>query len=156
MSFKRIACVAAIFMMTSFTALAGNQRCDDPKEKDATELVEQGIKFVATNGKQALIDAINKKDPAFVCGELYLVLRQSSDGVMLAHPHNPKLIGKAMLDVPDVDGKMFRQDMMDTANKHGSGWVDYKWKNPTSQQVEHKSMFVKKAGDMVYGAGIYK
>ena len=61
-----------------------------------------------------------------------------------------------MLDLPDVDGKMFRQERVDIAKGKGEGWVDYKYKNPQSGKVEDKTLYVFKQGDVILSAGIYK
>jgi len=128
---------------------------DHPTQKDATAMVDRGAAFLKANGKDQLIAHVNAKDPQFVDGELYLIVLDTA-GVQLAHPMNPKLIGKAMLDVPDPDGKMFRKDRIDVANTKGSGWVDYKYKNPIDNKIEQKTAYVLKVGDVILTAGVYK
>jgi cytochrome c len=61
-----------------------------------------------------------------------------------------------VLDVPDPDGKMFRKDIVEMAKTKGSGWVDFKYKNPATNKVESKTSFIKKADDMIFICGIYK
>jgi cytochrome c len=128
---------------------------DHPTQKDAVAMVERGAAFLKANGKDQLIAHVNAKDPQFAAGELYLIVLDPA-GVQLAHPMNPKLVGKAMLDVPDPDGKMFRKDRIDVANTKGSGWVDYKYKNPVSNKIEQKTAYVLKVGDLILTAGVYK
>jgi len=40
--------------------------------------------------------------------------------------------------------------------KQTSGWQDYKFRNPTSNQVEPKAMYVERVNDVIVGCGIYK
>lgn len=124
-------------------------------QKDAVAMAEKGESFLKANGKEKLIEKINAKDPQFVDGELYLVALDSK-GNHLAHPVNSQLLGKSMLDVPDADGKMFRQERVDLAASKGKGWVDYKYKNPTTSKIENKTAYVLKSGDVILTVGAYK
>jgi signal transduction histidine kinase len=67
----------------------------------------------------------------------------------------PALIGKNQVSEPDADGKLFRKEIVEVANTKGTGWVNYKYKNPTSGAVEPKTSYVKKQGDLIIIAGVY-
>lgn len=125
------------------------------KPEDAIAMVEKGRAYLAKNGAPALIAEINKKNPDFVAGDLYLVVR-GMDGTMLAHPVNAKLIGKNMTPLPDADGKLFRQEILDLAKSKGKGWVDYRFNNPVSKEIEKKSTYILRQGDVILESGIYK
>ncbi len=125
-----------------------------PNEKDAVALTEKGAQFMRAHGKAEMIERINRKDPEFNRGALYLAMRDL-DGITVAHP-TTALIGKDLLDVPDADGKPFRQEMLALAKGKGSGWVDYKFRNPQTGKVEAKSTYVLRVGDVSLEAGIYK
>jgi signal transduction histidine kinase len=125
----------------------------EPTEKDAVALVEKGAQFMRTHGKDRMIQKINTKDPEFFSGALYLALRDMN-GITVAHP-TTALIGKNLVDVPDADGKLFRREMMEAA-RQGSGWVEYKFKNPASGKVEPKITYVLRVGDVALEAGVYK
>lgn len=124
-------------------------------QKTAVDMTEKAAAFAKANGKAALIERVNAKDPAFVDGEVYVVVLKS-DGTHLAHPVNPKLIGKAMLDVPDPDGKLFRKERVELAASKGTGWVDYKYKNPSNGKIEQKTAYVLKLDDVILSVGVYK
>jgi len=125
-----------------------------PGEKDAVALAERGAQFVHQHGKEAMIAKINGKDAEFNQGALYLAMRDLN-GITIAHP-TTALIGKNLLDVPDADGKPFRQEMLAVAKGKGKGWVDYKFRNPETGKVEAKSTYVLRVGDVALEAGIYK
>lgn len=125
-----------------------------PGEKDAVALAERGAQYVKQHGKADMIAKINNKDPEFNQGALYLAMRDL-DGITIAHPTRA-LIGKNLLDVPDADGKPFRQQMLALAKGKGHGWVDYKFRNPETGKVEAKSTYVLRVGDVALEAGIYK
>lgn len=125
-----------------------------PTEKDAVALAEKGAQFVRLYGKAEMILRINRHDPQFNHGALYLAMRDLR-GITLAHP-TTALIGKNLLDVPDADGKLFRRDMLALAQGPGQGWVDYKFRNPSSGKVEAKRAYVLRVGDVALEAGIYQ
>lgn len=150
-------------MKLFFTAAAlscalamSNAYAADATEKDAVALVEKGVAFLKANGKDAMIKHINSKDPEFYKGELYLHMRDAKNAIMLAHPVNPTLIGKDLIDVPDTNGKMYRREMVQLAATKGKGWYDYTYKNPVSGKIEPKTTYMVKVDDVVLEAGIYK
>lgn len=137
-------------------SLAGTSAMAQNATKDqAVALVKEAAAAVSSSGKDAVIAEVNAKNDKWFKGELYLIVLDMT-GAHLAHPTNQKLLGKAMLDLPDVDGKMFRQERVDIAKGKGEGWVDYKYKNPKSGKVEDKTLYVFKQGDVILSAGIYK
>ena len=75
---------------------------------------------------------------------------------MLAHPKNPALIGKNLYAVPDTQGKLFRKEIVELAKSKGSGWVDYTYWNPDTNELEHKTTYVYKMGDIILCAGAYR
>jgi signal transduction histidine kinase len=137
-----------IALLTSCVAHAA------PSEKDAVALAEKGAQFVRAHGKAEMIARINSKDPEFNQGALYLAMRDLQ-GITVAHP-TTALIGKNLLDVPDADGKLFRQEMVALAKGAGHGWVDYKFRNPETGKVEAKRTYVLRVGEVALEAGIYK
>ena len=76
-------------------------------------------------------------------------------GTVLAHPAMPALVGKNQVAEPDVDGKLFRKEILEVAEKQGSGWVNYKFKNPANGEVQAKTSYVKKQGALILLAGAY-
>ncbi len=135
---------------------AGAAQAVDATEKDAVALVEKGVAFVKAEGKDEMMKKINSKDPAFFQGELYLHMRDAKTAVMLAHPVNPALIGKDLIDVPDTNGKKYRREIVELAASKGKGWVDYTYKNPANGKIEPKTTYIVKTGDITLEAGIYK
>jgi cytochrome c len=128
---------------------------DKATPEEAKALVEKGVLYTQNNGKEKALKEFSNPKGEFVKGELYIVVT-GLDGTVLAHPTTPKLVGVNTIDIPDVDGKLFRKEFVEAAKTKGSGWVDYKFKNPVTNKVEAKISYFKKAGDMILIAGTYK
>ena len=127
----------------------------EPTEKDAIAMVGKAVAYAKANGKDKLVAEIVAKNPDFVQGELYVVVANMSDGVRLVSS-NPKLVGKSILEMQDVDGKEYGKEMLDLVRAKGKGWVEYKYKNPVNGKIEPKKSYAEKSGDFVAFAGIYK
>ena len=140
--------VAALGLMMS---LASSPVFADEKE-DAKAMVEAAAKAVTANKEDGLKQIQAGK---FIKGEVY-VFAYDMNATMLAHPKNPKLVGQNLLEKPDVEGKLFRKEIVEKAKSAGAGWVDYVYKNPDTNAVENKTTYLKRAGDVVICAGVYK
>lgn len=145
---KYITILISVFFLISISTL---NAADD--KGNATSLVKNAIKFFNANGKEKALQAVTAGK--YKQGELY-VFCYDMNGVIVAHPENKALVGKNMLEVPDVDGKLFRKDIIEVAKTKGSGWVDYKYKNPKTKKLELKTTYLEKAGDTIFCCGIYK
>ena len=77
------------------------------------------------------------------------------NGVVVAHGAKADLVGKNLIDFKDQDGKFVIRKMIDVVNGPGSGWVDLRWMNPLTHEVEAKSSYVERMGQYWAGVGVY-
>ncbi len=154
MPFKSL---AALFfcIMSALTLLPAQAASEQPTQQDAIDLVNKANAYYKAHGKAKLLEAVGTPKGEFHKGELYVFVYDQT-ATILAHPVNPKLVGKNTFDVPDTDGKFYRKDIVQLAKTKGSGWVDYKYKNPESAKVESKTSYILAVGDIILVAGIYK
>jgi len=127
-------------------------------ESDAEKakcLAKKAVEYLKENGKQKAIEEFSNEEGEFVDASFY-VFAYNIDGVMVAHPYRSDLIGKNLLDKTDSKGKLFRKEIIETAKKDGSGWVDYYYVNPETGREMQKSTYFEKADDLVICCGIYK
>ena len=136
-------------------ALAGTAWATEPTEKDAIAMAERGAEVVRTKGKDELAKRLMAKDPEFLQGSLYIDMRDVKTGIVLAHPVNPSIVGKDLVDVPDASGKKYRREIIELAAAKGKGWVNYMYKNPVSGKIEPKTTYILREGDVVLEAGLY-
>lgn len=122
---------------------------------DAKALVKKAVAYVKYQGKQKTIAEISKPRGMFDKGETY-VFAYDLQGAMIAHPKNPALIGKNLIAVPDSEGKLFRKEIVELAKSKGSGWVDYMYLNPETNEQEHKTTYIYKVGDIILCCGAYR
>ncbi|MFZ6672557.1 cache domain-containing protein [Undibacterium sp. Xuan67W] len=121
----------------------------------ATAMVKKAVAYFRSVGKdKALSDFNDVSNKQFHDRDLY-VIAFDMEGTMLASA-NPKLIGRQMMDFKDGDGKLLTKEMIQIAKTKGSGWVEYKWPNPTTKALEQKTTYIEKVDSYFLGVGIYK
>ena len=147
---KKTIVVSVVIGLFAFAGLSYASGKDDAKT-----LVRKAVAYVKYQGKEKAIAEINKPRGMFDKGEAY-VFAYDLQGVMLAHPKNPTLIGKNMYAVPDTEGKLFRKEIVEKAKSKGSGWVDYTYWNPETIELEHKTTYCQNEGDIIICCGVYR
>ena len=143
------ACAAAAFLLTSASAFA------NATPAEATAMVKKGVAFIKASGKDKGHAEISSKDGQFKKDDLYLVV-YGLDGVVRAHGANEKMIGKNLIELKDIDGKLFVKERVELAQSKGTFWQDYKFTNPVTKKIEPKSMYCEKLDDAVVCGGVYK
>ncbi|WP_110255642.1 cache domain-containing protein [Undibacterium pigrum] len=136
--------------LLSFSAMAAERG----SANEAKAMVQKAIDAMKKHGIDATINEINKRDGQYQDRDLYVVV-YDMNGKNLAHL-NPKMVGKEMMDLTDVDGKFFIRERIDLVKAKGKAWQDYKFVNPTTKQIEPKSMYIEKFENVIVGCGIYK
>lgn len=147
---KRTGIAVLMFVLALFPAFAS---LADSSEQ-AVKLVKGAAAFYTANGLEKTLDELSNPKGQFREGEVY-VFAYDLTGTMLAHPNN-SLVGQNLTDVPDADGKLFRKEFVVLATTKGSGWVDYKYQNPKTKQMEMKTTYVEKVNDIIVCCGIFK
>lgn len=121
---------------------------------EAEAMVKKGVAFLKANGKEKTFAEINRKDGPFTDRDLYLVA-YGTDGVVHAHGANPKMLGKNLMELKDIDGKAFVKERIEMAKKNPSFWQQYKFTNPVSGNIEPKAMYCQPFDDLVVCGGVY-
>jgi len=123
---------------------------------EAMAMARRGAEFGRQHGRDALIADVNRLGKgSFVDRDLYLMVIDADSAAFLGHGNNPRTLGLGAQS-KDVDGKLFVQDMVRAARSQGSGWIDYKWAHPVTNEVLTKSSYFQRVGDVVVACGIYK
>lgn len=135
-----------------FGAVAAGKGTPD----EAKAMVEKAVALIQAEGQEKAFKAIEDSSGPFIDRDLYVFVISLESGDTISHGTNKALIGKNLTKVKDADGKLFVNEMIELGKGAGSGWVDYKWPNPVTKQIEQKSSYVQKVGDVIVGVGVYK
>ncbi len=145
---------AAILFGTAF-ASGAIAAADGATAKEAEAMVKKGVAYVKANPRDKAMAEISNKQGQFVDRDLYLFVN-TLDGMYLAHGANPKMVGKNLIEMKDIDGKEYVRERMNLAKTKGSFWQDYKFVNPVNKKIEPKQLYCERADDLVVCGGIYK
>lgn len=120
--------------------------------EEAKKMVEEAAAYYKANGKDKAIAAFNDPKGKFRKDDLFIFMLDM-DGKCYAHF---SLAGKSLEGLQDSDGKFFVREQIAVAKK-GSGWVDYKFTNPTTKKIQQKTSYILKLDDTYYvGCGAFK
>jgi cytochrome c len=145
-----IACAAGLALSAAAFAK------DEWASKDeAVAMVKKGIAFIKASGRDKGYAEITSKESRFRDRDLYLVV-YGIDGVVRAHGQNPKMVDKNLIELRDVDGKLFVKERVELAQSKGIFWQDYKFTNPVTKRVEPKQMYCERLDDVVVCGGVYR
>ena len=123
--------------------------------EDAKRWVEKAVAFYKASGKRIALAEYTNPNGEFVQDEMYLYVLNTK-GTILAHGVNEKFLGEDFFEVQDYDGKHFIKEIIDRANKEGSGWIEYTWPNPVTKEVVLKTAYFEKVDELIICSGIYK
>lgn len=152
--------------LISFTPFISAQALERSDARMATQLIAKAQSYILENGVDKAIIEFNRLDSPFNSksainphGDLY-VYTLDRNGFQSVHGKNPKIRGKVMLDMRDIDGVFIIRDLVKACfeSKDGKGWTRYRWPNPVTKEVEPKQGYVERVPgtDFCIGTGIYE
>lgn len=151
---KRVLCSASVALLLSFPVQAW--AADKPSPEQVKDITLQAAELVATKGIEAARIAFDT-DGKFKFGEIYVNVIDAN-GTWLIYPPNPRNVGKSVLNAKDADGKFLVREIIRVATEHNEGWVEYRWLNPVSNQIEPKLTYVKQVPQkqVIAYVGVYR
>lgn len=154
MTEKRMVFVLALGV-AFLLAASGSQAADKAMFMKIKDKVAQAAKHLSEKGEEALPEFSDKSSDW--SQEPYIFV-YNLQGVILAHPNNPNLIGKNLIGVKDVKGKLFAQEFIEIAKTEGKGWSEYWWNKMGEKTPSRKISYIMRVPNrnMFLGAGIYE
>lgn len=144
---------------------AGAQAADKSTEADALALIRKAQAYVKDNGLDKAAAEFNNPDSPFnnkgeinKAGDLYL-FSVDEKGFQLIHGKNARIRGTNKMDMRDQDGVYLIRELVKLCfSKEGKGWVNYRWPNPITKEMEPKSGYIERipGADVCLGTGIYR
>lgn len=85
----------------------------------------------------------------------FFIMNEAGDVVM--HGYDASLEGKNAFNFKDADGNAFVEELLYNAKRGSTSFVDYRWENPKTKEIEHKSAVTKKVpnSEWIVGSGFY-
>ena len=123
--------------------------------EEAQSMVKAFISFMKEHGKEQALAEVNTRKGRFVDRDLYITVFDMT-GKNLAHGANPKLVGKSLAELRDVNGKFYMRERLDLLKTKDSGWSNYTWPNPVTKALEEKTTYFEKYEDVFVNCGAYK
>ena len=127
---------------------------DAPSKDEVTARVKAAIAYYKANGREKALAELNNKAGQFASGENYVDVHDVN-GVCVAHPVTPALVGINRLEQTDPSGKFVYKDMVNASKAKPSGWIEYMRKNPTDGQIEKKIAYWELYDGLIFKAGTY-
>ncbi|MGE0725777.1 MAG: cache domain-containing protein [Alphaproteobacteria bacterium] len=152
MSLRLLAATFSVGLTLAVGQAAAESRATAP---EAEAMVKKAVTFLRANGPEKAYATFTAKDAAFIDRDLYIIV-YGLDGVVRAHGQNPKLVGKDLTEVQDVDGKFYVKERVELARSKGTFWQDYKFTNPLTKKIEPKTTYCERVEEVVVCGGVYK
>ncbi len=150
-----IALLAAIAAPAAGLAAEKKAKAERGSRDEAVAMVKRAAAEIKAVGKEKAFAEISDPKGKFVDRDLYVTVYDLT-GTCLAHGFNAKLVGKNMIDMKDVDGKPFVKERNELAKTKDSFWIDYKYVNPVTKEIEPKTAYVEMEGEYLVGSGIFR
>jgi polar amino acid transport system substrate-binding protein len=124
-------------------------------ESELASFVELAALHAKDVGKNEAIMDFMDRNGSWVKGDIY-IFAHDFNGISLCLPFMPREVGTDRSNIQNDKGVYINRDMRAIA-LNGSGFYEYDWQNPLTNQSEPKVSYVTKVDNTWYlGAGIYK
>ncbi len=122
---------------------------------EAKALAERAAEHMREVGPEKALEDFNDPNGKFVDRDLFVV-SYGPDRKVVSSVRIKAYLGRDATRFVDSDGKEFGKEIIATAEKSGSGWVEYRMTNPATMKVELKRSYVIKVGDYILFVGAYR
>ncbi|MGB7291284.1 MAG: cache domain-containing protein [Thermodesulfobacteriota bacterium] len=147
--------VGVLILSSQEPSASSGVQSEDAKQIMA--LVDEAASLLQSKGTEAF-NEFRKKDSKWLTGVTYVFVFDLN-GVLLFHPLTPDSEGKSIIDLKDVNGKAYIQEMIETAKTKGSGWMEIMSSELGENKPSEKSSYFRKvkAGEeeLIVGSGFH-
>lgn len=121
-------------------------------DQTVIDLVKRAANFLKGNGRELAFRAFSTQTENFVKGSVNIFVYDMK-GNMVADSKNPAFVGRNLINTRDAEGRPVTRQIIDMANKYGTGWVTNALSN--SYQVCYCEKVKVPDGDFVIGAAYF-
>ncbi|MEM7293663.1 MAG: cache domain-containing protein [Pseudomonadota bacterium] len=142
----------SILILSSGSSLANLRGSPD----EAKALAESAANYLLhAFDRRVALGEMTPPEPRFVDRDLYVFVLDL-EGNLLAHGDNPKIVGKNLSKLKDVDGQLIVKNAINTAINKRAGWTpQYRFPDPISKKLGVKQSYVILVEGMVVGVGFF-
>ena len=135
---------------------AQNLSAMKPANRDELKaFVDEAHSHALVTSKDSVLKEFMDRNGSWVRGDVY-IFAQDFNGTSLCLPYLPEEVGTNRLDIQNDQGVYINREMRAIA-MNGSGYYEYRWNNPITNQSEPKVSYVSKVDDTWWlGSGIYE
>lgn len=124
-------------------------------QAEAQALLSRAVSFLKETTPELAFASFNNPQGGFMQDDQYVFAVGLDDGKYRASGAAPQLNGMDVRGIKDAAGHPLFEEMIAVAKTHGSGMVEYMWRNPATNAVESKHTLVQRVGDVLLGVGFY-
>lgn len=145
-------CLKMVATILPFITAPFASAADRATEAEAQQMVVKAVALIKSAGPEKAYKVFTEHpDGAFKDRDLYVFV-YDFDGKCLAQGGNPKMVGKNLIAIKDVEGNPFIQGMLDVVKTKKKGWYGpYKFNNVETKTIEPKKSYCEEGapGTMV-------
>ena len=150
---------AVMVVLLSFISVNTSFAGEHATKDEVISMVQKAVKMAQEQGKDAALAEVADPHGKFVWKDTYVFALNPADAMTLAHPVKPKLVGKNLLHIKDINGVMIFVEFAKIAKyPEGRGWVDYMWPKPGEKKPSSKHTYIEvvPGEDVMMGSGYYE
>lgn len=154
LSFKSAFIALGLQLVFGGAAIAAGDRAT---AEEAHQMVTKAVALIKSAGPEAAYKSFtDHPDGAFKDRDLYVFV-YDFDGICLAQGANPKMVGKNLVAIKDIDGNPFIKGMIDMVKAQKKGWYGpYKFNNVETKSIEQKKSYCEQgAGNTIVCVGTH-
>jgi cytochrome c len=122
---------------------------------DARKLIDHAFEYLDKFGKSTAFEEFNNTAGDFCYKDAY-IFAIDMEGNVLAHGGDQELVGTNQLYLKDSVGRYFIQEFIKLIKEKDEGWIEYKWRNYETFEIESKLTLLKRYDSKIFlGCGIY-
>jgi signal transduction histidine kinase len=126
-------------------------------EAEAQDMVKKAVALIKSSGPESAYKTFTEHPGgAFKDRDLYVFV-YDFQGNCLAQGANPKMIGKNLFELKDMDGKQLIKGQIDMVKTSKAGWYGpYKFNNPVTNKLDTKKAYCEQGvAETTVCVGIY-
>ncbi len=137
--------------------LPGRAEAGEPGPSQVKDLVRTAVRYARNHELADTIKSVNDPTGPLSRGPLRIFILDMKQGLLLADPLRPDLVGGDVLGLTDFKGKKYYRAMAAIAREKGSGWSDHFILPPGGKWADIEAVYVESVPgtEILIGCGLF-